>query len=128
LRLVTVLDCLDAERLAAFWAPALEWKRLGADAQYVLIGSGDRTQHELILQQVDEPKTVKNRMHLDIRSDDMEGEVERLLALGATRLSETFDECGCRWTVLADPEGNEFCVLSGVAPRLKSSKTIKLES
>jgi hypothetical protein len=49
-------------------------------------------------------------MHLDLRSDDMDGEVERLLALGATRLSDTIDECSCRWVVLADPEGNEFCV------------------
>jgi predicted enzyme related to lactoylglutathione lyase len=110
MRLVTVLDCLDAEKLAEFWVPALGWKRLGADGQYVVVGSGDRTQHEMILQQVAEPKVGKNRMHLDLRSDDMDGEVERLLALGATRLSDTIDECSCRWVVLADPEGNEFCV------------------
>ena len=110
MRLVTVLDCLDAEGLAGFWAPALGWKRLGADGQYVVIGSGDRTQHEMILQQVTEPKAGKNRMHLDLRSHDMEAEVDRLLSLGASRISDTFDECGCRWVVMTDPEGNEFCV------------------
>ena len=60
---------------------------------------------------VPEHKATKNRLHLDLRPDDQERHVERLLALGATRaqVGQTGDES---WVVLADPEGNEFCVLS----------------
>jgi len=60
---------------------------------------------------VGEPKVGKLRMHLDLYSDDLEAEVTRLEALGATRIGEAVvGEAGERWVVLADPEGNEFCV------------------
>jgi predicted enzyme related to lactoylglutathione lyase len=67
----------------------------------------------LTLQRVDEPKTVKNRMHLDLLVDDLDQEVRRIESLGATRFTGTARrEFGQTWHVLADPEGNEFCVAS----------------
>jgi hypothetical protein len=68
----------------------------------------------LLFQQVPEPKTVKNRLHLDLHvgADQIDSEVKRLEALGGTRLSERFNENGAEWIVMGDPEGNEFCVHS----------------
>jgi len=109
-RLVTVLDCKDPRALAPFWAAALGYKQVAAGGQYVVLGTGDRTQHELILQGVAEPKTGKNRMHLDIKAPDVDAEVERLVGLGARRVGQPVEEWGERWIVLADPEGNELCV------------------
>jgi hypothetical protein len=67
----------------------------------------------LLFVPVPEPKTIKNRLHLDFRPDDRDAEVERLLALGATRAD--VGQGDQPWVVLADPEGNEFCVLSSRA-------------
>lgn len=58
---------------------------------------------------VPEGKTVKNRVHLDLTARDMEAEVERLIGIGARRV-EVITEAGLTWTVMTDPEGNEFCV------------------
>ena len=110
MRLVTVLDCKDPAGLAPFWEAALGYKRVAAGGQYVVLGTGDRSQHELILQGVEEPKTVKNRMHLDIKASDVDAEADRLVALGARRIGDPVEEWGERWVVLADPEGNELCV------------------
>jgi hypothetical protein len=67
---------------------------------------------QLFFQQVPEAKVAKNRVHLDLRAADREGEVQRLIALGATRLRDHTREDGAGgWTVLQDPEGNEFCVI-----------------
>ena len=112
MKLVTVLDCKDPRALAPFWAAALGYKEVASAGQYIVLGTGDRTQHELILQGVDEPKTVKNRMHLDIHSEDIDAEADRLVEAGATRLGEPIEEWGERWIILADPEGNELCVCS----------------
>ena len=60
-----------------------------------------------------EPKTVKNRVHLDLRGESMAGEVERLRGLGATFIAERTLGEDVRWTVMADPEGNEFCISGG---------------
>ena len=72
--------------------------------------SGGDTQPPLLFQRVPEPKVVKNRVHIDFRADDMAVEVGRLVGLGAVVIDErnlgTF-----RWTILTDPEGNEFCIL-----------------
>jgi len=110
LKLVTVLDCKDPRALAPFWAAALDYKEVASAGQYIVLGTGDRTQHEMILQGVDEPKTAKNRMHIDIHAPDIEAEAERLVGLGASKLAGPIAELGERWIVLADPEGNEFCV------------------
>jgi predicted enzyme related to lactoylglutathione lyase len=112
------LDVGDLDRMEAFWCAALGYRRRGAVNQYraFVPESGDGP--KLILQQVPEPKTVKNRLHLDLDHDatfDVDAEVARLIALGATRQSDTITELGndSRWVVMADPEGNEFCVCAG---------------
>ena len=64
----------------------------------------------ILFQKVPEPKRAKNRVHLDFRSEDMAAEVERLLGLGATLHRRALARATITWTVLADPEGNEFCV------------------
>jgi predicted enzyme related to lactoylglutathione lyase len=106
--LVCVLDCLDGDRLADFWAAVLGFERGEFHPPYVSLRGTDR---ELLLQQVPEPKVTKNRMHLDLRVPAMEPELTRIRALGATVLRGPFDDAGWLTTVLADPEGNEFCVL-----------------
>jgi predicted enzyme related to lactoylglutathione lyase len=109
------LDCTDLDTTAAFWQAALGYAQEGViDGRYVSLG-GDGV--GLTLQRVAEPKTVKNRMHLDLLVNDIESEVTRLEALGATRLTPTArEEFGQVWFVLADPEGNEFCVARVPSP------------
>jgi predicted enzyme related to lactoylglutathione lyase len=109
LRIEFTLDCCGLERMAMFWQSALGFAVDGIiEGRYVsLSGHGV----VLTLQHVAEPKSVKNRMHLDVLVDDVEAEVTRLETLGASRLTPTArQEFGQTWFVLADPEGNEFCV------------------
>ena len=108
-----VIDCSDPERLAAFWAEALSYRKIGFREPYFLLRHEDASYPPLLLQRVPEPKDVKNRMHLDIRTEDVDGLASRLEGLGATRLSEHVEH-GDRWITMADPEGNEFCVCPGV--------------
>jgi predicted enzyme related to lactoylglutathione lyase len=111
MRLVFVLDCNDTDRLASFWIAAIGYRVSGSSDPYVVLVPDDSAGPELVLQQVAEPKTTKNRMHLDIRTDALDATVERLTALGARRLQpDVTQEAGFRWVVMADPEGNEFCV------------------
>jgi hypothetical protein len=124
------LDCHDPDRLAEFWTAALEWVVLEREPGLVEVGPARATDQALLdavrsgpvpptmfLAAVEEGKVVKNRMHLDLSPVDRsrDEEVERLLALGATRadVGQTGEES---WVVLADPEGNEFCVLRSLAP------------
>jgi predicted enzyme related to lactoylglutathione lyase len=112
-----VLDCADPVALAGFWSAALGYSYVGALGSYAMLTPPDPRGPKLLLQRVPEGKQGKNRMHLDIETPDIDAEVERLLALGATRAptDEEHEEHGMRWVVLADPEGNEFCVCTGVA-------------
>lgn len=106
-----VLDCADPERLAAFWAPALDYVNLGSAGAYAVLVPNGRPGPKLLLQQVPEPKITKNRMHLDIETADIEAEAARLEALGAHRVRpDTLHEHGTTWILMTDPEGNEFCV------------------
>jgi predicted enzyme related to lactoylglutathione lyase len=106
-----VLDCADPEALARFWTEALGLDRLGAAGNYVLLMSSSGTIPKLLLQRVSEPKSGKNRMHLDIETPDIDGEARRLEGLGARRVEgDVRAEHGSHWIVMADPEGNEFCV------------------
>jgi predicted enzyme related to lactoylglutathione lyase len=106
------LDCADPDRLAVFWGETLGYTEVASvDNFRVLAPAPGMAGPKLILQGVPEPRTVKNRMHIDIWVADIESEAARLVALGAKRLEENpFDEHGLRWIQLADPEGNEFCV------------------
>lgn len=107
-------DCADPGLLARFWSAALGWevKRSEEDLASVVPPDGDRPR--LLFLQVPEGKTVKNRMHLDLQAEDtMQAEVERLQGLGAT-MQEVFRfSPSDMFTVMLDPEGNEFCVESG---------------
>lgn len=124
------LDCHDPDHLADFWTAALDWVVLDREPGLVEIGPARANDQVLLdavrtgpvpptmfLCAVPEDKVGKNRVHLDLSPVDRsrDEEVERLLALGATRadVGQSGEET---WVVLADPEGNEFCVLRSLAP------------
>lgn len=109
-----VLDCTHPDRLADFWSAALDYVTVGEAGAYVVLVPKDRPGPKLLLQSVPEAKTVKNRMHLDLDAADIEREATRLEALGARRLhADPLHEHGSNWILMADPEGNEFCVCDG---------------
>ena len=111
-----VLDCTDPDRLASFWSEALGYRTVGGAGNYVMLVADDGGLPKLLLQAVPEPKTTKNRMHLDIDSPDIEAEASRLESLGARRLEAGVrSEHGTNWVLMADPEDNEFCVCDGGA-------------
>jgi predicted enzyme related to lactoylglutathione lyase len=106
-----VLDCTDPIELARFWSEALGYTTLGGAGSYVLLVDPDSVRPKLLLQGVPEAKAVKNRMHLDIETPDVDDEATRLESLGARRLEAgNRSEHGSNWVIMADPEGNEFCV------------------
>jgi predicted enzyme related to lactoylglutathione lyase len=112
-----VLDCAEPERLAVFWSGALGYVNVGAAGSYVaLMPPAGANAPKLLLQRVPEPKTSKNRMHLDIEIPDVEAEAQRLIGLGARRVRAGLcHEHGTTWVLMEDPEGNEFCVCDGGA-------------
>ncbi|HEX6417200.1 MAG TPA: VOC family protein [Acidimicrobiales bacterium] len=108
-------DCEDALVVARFWSEVLD-RPLAPEpepssyfASIGGIGHDSAGGPAWLFAKVPEPKAAKNRMHVDLVADDREKEVARLVELGATRGAD-HDEYGMRWTVMADPEGNEFCV------------------
>ncbi|MFJ9810190.1 VOC family protein [Streptomyces sp. NPDC101158] len=113
------IDCSDAYTLAGFWAQVLDSKVSDDDrpgdpeALVESAGAG------LLFIQVPEKKSVKNRVHLDLQPQDRtrDEEVERVLALGASLVDDRRRPDGTGWVVLADPEGNEFCVERSTAER-----------
>jgi hypothetical protein len=108
-----IIDAADPTALGTWWADALGWVIVGEQHDEFEIRETPDRLPGLLFVPVPEPKTVKNRIHLDFRPIDQESEVERLLAHGATRVDIGQGEQS--WVVLADPEGNEFCVLSSRA-------------
>ena len=113
-KLGLVLDCADPDRLADFWSEAIGYTNIGSAGTYVLLVDEEKERPKLLLQRVDEPKAGKNRMHFDIETSHVDDEVRRLEALGARRIEDDArEEHGSRWVVMADPEGNEFCVCTG---------------
>ena len=137
-RLIEIaVDCRDPQRLAAFWCEALDYRVVDEEEGSVEIGSWAPSIDDfaveprpptIIFVKVPERKTAKNRLHLDISPlGDQREEVERLVELGAHRvdvgqLDDHWDAGGWgsaaagpdSWVVLADPEGNEFCVLRSI--------------
>jgi catechol 2,3-dioxygenase-like lactoylglutathione lyase family enzyme len=107
------IDCADPRALAAFWTRALGYElREATDDEAEIVDPSGRGWPLLFLV-VPEGKTVKNRVHLDIRPPrSMDEEVERLEGAGAT-VQRRVEEHDSFWTVMQDPEGNEFCVLRG---------------
>jgi hypothetical protein len=112
MRVSVALDCNDVDGLASFWMAALRYVRAAGEGAFVGLRDPDGRLPTLVLQQVEERKVVKNRMHLDIFSDDFDEHLVRLKELGATVVTpEHLESDGMRLIVLADPEGNEFCLL-----------------
>ena len=112
-----VLDCTDPELLSRFWSVALGYTIVGRAGSYVALTDPTRRGPKLLLQQVPEAKTTKNRMHFDIDTRHVDDEVRRLCAIGAVRVdADPHYEHGTRWVVLSDPEGNEFCVCDSGRP------------
>jgi predicted enzyme related to lactoylglutathione lyase len=106
-----VVDSHEPKQLAEWWAQVLDWKIVFESADEVVVGKDDDTYPALIFLPVPEDKTVKNRLHIDLAPDDQDIEVRRIEALGAKRI-DIGQAPDTAWVVLADPEGNEFCVLS----------------
>jgi len=114
-----IVDCADPEPVATFWAAALGWRRthVSADGGEIVLeppeGSPeDGVSPDLLFIRVPDPTPGKNRLHLDLRPTDQAAEVARLEALGATRVDVGQEaRTDASWVVMADVEGNEFCVL-----------------
>ena len=114
------IDANDPSALATFWQELLGWRRTyEVDDEVVLeppAGSPeDGVAPDLLFLKVPEGKQAKNRLHLDLRPDDRDAEVARADALRARRVDVGQDDT-VTWVVLADPEGNEFCILRALTP------------
>jgi predicted enzyme related to lactoylglutathione lyase len=105
-KMVTI-DCAEPRTLANWWANALGTEVAADYSEFVMVAAAPVY---LGFQRVPESKQAKNRVHVDFAADDYEGEVKRLLELGAEALGENFAPGGLVWTTLRDPEGNEFDV------------------
>ena len=117
----TSVDSRDAFAQSVWWAEVLRMTEDPDDPnepgdEECMILSADR-HIRLLFIEVPEAKSVKNRIHFDLRPTDRsrDEEVERVLALGATQLADRRNPDGTGWVVLADPEGNEFCILRAEA-------------
>ncbi len=105
-----MVDARDPVALGRWWAEALGWVIVNDDADEFEVRESPGGLPSIIFEPVREAKQVKNRVHLDFRPADQEAEVERLLGLGASRVD--VGQGDVSWVVMADPEGNEFCVLA----------------
>lgn len=106
-------DCADPRALARFWGQVTGWpvtEEREPGYEESTVGTPGEGRPRLYFVKVPEPKTIKNRLHLDVMPADrtQEEEIARLTRLGATIVSDRRPELG--WVILADPEGNEFCV------------------
>ena len=107
------IDAVQPRLVADFWCHVLGWRVVDEDDGVVSIGPSDGTGPTIDVAPVPESKTVKNRLHLDLRADGVPtaDELERLLGLGACR-TDVGQGADATWLVLSDPEGNEFCLLA----------------
>jgi hypothetical protein len=107
-----VIDAHDLPEMARFWSGALGWPVLSVREREIVIGPSVDAPAGICFMPGDDVKRSKNRLHLDLTTgaDDRDAEIKRLIGLGARRvdIGQTGQES---WTVLADPEGNEFCVI-----------------
>jgi hypothetical protein len=114
---MVTIDCANPSELGKFWSATLDVQIIAESDAFVVLSPTGSGGPRLGLQRVSDPHTEKNRLHLDIEATDPKVEVERLLSLGASVVGEHSNpgapEHGIpsfSWTVLADPEGNQFCV------------------
>lgn len=105
-----VVDSHDPKVLGLWWRDALGWVVVGESNGELEIAPAQGAHPTLLFGAVPEGKSVKNRLHLDFVPDDQAAEVQRLIALGASHAD--IGQRDVPWVVLADPEGNEFCVLA----------------
>jgi hypothetical protein len=105
-----VVDCQNFSVIGHWWAEALGWDIIDENDTELELRSPDGSGPTLLFLNVPDPKSVKNRLHFDYVPDDQDAEVERLIELGARRID--IGQGDVTWVVLADPEDNEFCVLS----------------
>jgi predicted enzyme related to lactoylglutathione lyase len=106
---MVTIDCQNPQRLAEFWTRALNTTVAMDVGPFLMLTPNADGGPAVGLQQVPEPRAGKNRVHLDLGTTERAAEVDRLVELGATVRGE-HDVPGLSWTILADPEGNEFCV------------------
>jgi catechol 2,3-dioxygenase-like lactoylglutathione lyase family enzyme len=106
----TVINTADVEKSIAFWTAALGYVVRGSDPTFAVLTDPKRRWSNVSVQLTAEPKRGRNRLHLDLYTTDQEGEVARLEALGATRPPWEYCE-GADYVVMADPDGNELCVI-----------------
>jgi predicted enzyme related to lactoylglutathione lyase len=106
-----VIDCADHEVVVPFWESALGWTAHRINDQFVALRApaDEAIGFDILFQKVPEPKVGKNRAHIDFDAADMEAEVERLVGLGGRKMA-AHNLGSFRWTIVADPEGNECCV------------------
>lgn len=105
-----VVDAADPARLARWWGEVLGYELLYEGTGEAVIGAKDGAHPGLCFVSVADAKAVKNRLHIDLNPDDQAAEVERLVDMGARHVD--VGQVEVPWVVLADPEGNEFCVLT----------------
>jgi len=110
-----VLRVDDLERQAEFWEAALGYERFDLDRDFVLLRPRDGVGPNMSLDQVRSRLEVPPRLHLDLYTEDQAGEVERLLALGATEVHWDKRPPDADYVILADPEGNRFCVVDTIS-------------
>ena len=109
-----LIDCVDLDAMTDFWCKALDLEHVGTGPSGGhILKAADGSGRRLGLMPSGATKTVKNRVHFDLRPDDQEAEVHRLESLGARRIN--VGQADVTWVVMADPEGNEFCVLRSLA-------------
>jgi hypothetical protein len=108
-----IIDCTDPAVLANFWAAVLGYEMSDSNADICAIEDPEGIRPAICFQKVSDEKHEKNRLHfdLDIGEGELEQAIEELTALGATRV-DIGQPLECSWAVLADPEGNEFCVIA----------------
>ena len=106
-----VIDVADHDVVVPFWEAALGWTSRRLNEQFVGLTApaDEEIGFDILFQKVPEPKIAKNRAHIDFDAADMEAEVARLVGLGGTKIAE-HNLGAFRWTIVADPEGNELCV------------------
>jgi predicted enzyme related to lactoylglutathione lyase len=116
MRLNVVLDCRDPDALVEFWETALSYRlNETLDDYRILVPKAGEIGPVFMLSRTSDPKHGKNRMHVDVHPDNADAHLTRLQRLGGTLVGGPVERYGIWWQVMADPEGNEFCVVSGGA-------------
>lgn len=104
-----MIDCNDIDSMVRFWSEALGLEEKVRYPNYVWLSRLSEKGPALAFQKVPEPRQGKNRIHLDLATEDPEAFAERIIELGGAKVDD-HEVSGFRWSVMADPEGNVFCV------------------